>query len=93
MNFAGWIDGYKVAVFPWIDREHIYVNVQYFNSGASLSQPPEIEKTALITDNENGRSMVEKYLNSLVHYIARSKIEPGKMAQITVESCPLSLAR
>ena len=93
MNFDGWIDGYKVTVFPWIDREHIYVNVQYFNSGASLSQPPEIEKTALITDNENGRSMVENYLNSLVHYIARSKIEPGKMAQITVESCPLSLAR
>lgn len=93
MNFDGWIDGYKVTVFPWIDGEHIYVNVQYFNSGASLSQPPKMEKTALITDNKNGRNMVENYLNSLVHYIARSKIEPGKMAHITVENCPLSLAR
>ena len=93
MNFDRWIDGYKVTVFPWIDRKHIYVNVQYFNSGASLSQPPEMEKTALITDNENGRTMIKSYLNTLVHYIARSKIEPGKMAKITVENCPLSLAR
>lgn len=93
MSFDGWIDGYKITVFPWIDREHIYINVQYFNSGASLSQHPKMEKSALITDNENGRNMVENYLNSLVHYIARSKIEPGKMVQITVERCPLSLSR
>ena len=93
MNFAGWIDGYKVTVFPWIDREHIYVNVQYFKSGASLAQPPAMEKTAFITDNENGRNMVKNYLSTLVHYIARSKIETGKRMYITVENCPLSLAR
>ena len=93
MNFDGWIDGYKVTVFPWIDREHIYVNVQYFNSGASLSQKQKMEKTAFITDNENGRNMVENYLSTLVHYIARSKIETGKRLYITVENCPLSLAR
>ena len=91
MNFDGWIDGYKVTVFPWIDREHIYVNVQYFKPGASLAQPPAMEKTAFITDNENGRAMIKHYLNSLVHCIAKSKIETGKMAKITVESCPLSL--
>ena len=93
MNFDGWIDGYKVTVFHWIDGEHIYVNVQYFKSGASLSQQPEMEKTALITDNENGRTMIKNYMSTLVHYIARSKIETGKMAHITVENCPLSLAR
>ena len=93
MNFAGWIDGYKVTVFPCVDREHIYVNVQYFKSGASLSQPPEMEKTAFITDNENGRNMVKNYLSTLVHYIARSKIETGERMYITVENCPLSLVR
>ena len=93
MNFAGWIDGYKVTVSPWVGREHIYVNVQYFKSGASLSQPPEMEKTAFITDNENGRNMVKNYLSTLVHYIARSKIETGERMYITVKNCPLSLVR
>ena len=93
MNFDGWIDGYKVTVFPWIDREHIYVKVQYFKPGASLAQPPAMEKTAFIADNENGRNMVKNYLSTLVHYIARSKIETGKRMYITAENFPLSLAR
>ena len=93
MNFLGWIDGYKVTIFPWVDGEHIYVNVQYFKPGASLVQPPAMEKTTFITDNEQGRNMVQNYLSTLVHYIARSEIEMGKRMYITVERCPLSLER
>lgn len=36
MDFEKWVSGYKVRVFPWIDGETFYVNVQYFASGQSI---------------------------------------------------------
>lgn len=48
MDFERWIDGYKVRVMKWIDGKHIYINVQYFNPGASLQKPPAMEKRRLL---------------------------------------------
>lgn len=70
MNFDGWIEGYKVRTMPWVDGKTIYVNVQYFKSGQSLSQPPAWDKTVYITNDEKGRNMVQNFLSSLVVYIA-----------------------
>ena len=84
MRIEKWIDGYKVVAFPWIDHEHIYVNVQYWAPGSSLSRPPTMDKSAYIKDDENGRNMVHNYLSTLVNYIARAKIEEGNKMYITV---------
>ena len=40
MDFEKWVSGYKVRVFPWIDGETFYVNVQYFAPGQSIARPP-----------------------------------------------------
>ena len=86
MNFEKWINSYKVRVFPWIDGKHIYVNVQYYAPGSSLSRPPAMDKSVYITDDENGRNMVQNFLRSLVEYIARLDIKEGNAVHITVES-------
>lgn len=85
MNFEGWIDGCKVRTMPWVDGKTIYVNVQYFKSGQSLSQPPVWDKTVYITDDEKGRNMVQNFLSSLVIYIAEKVwLEDGQKMVITV---------
>ena len=91
MRIDTWIDGYKVVAFPWIDGKHIYVNVQYWAPGSSLSQPPAVDKTAYITDDENGRDMVQNFLSSLVSYIARLEIEDGNKVYITMRRPPWAL--
>lgn len=70
MNFDGWISGYKVRVMPWVDGKTIYVNVQYFQSGQSISQPPVWDKTVYLTDDKKGRNMVQNFLDTIVNYIA-----------------------
>lgn len=84
VDFEKWINSYKVRVFPWIDGKHIYVNVQYYAPGLSISQPPAFDKTAYITDDEKGRNMIQNYLHTLVEYIARAKVEKGNAMYITV---------
>lgn len=85
MDFERWVDGYKVRVFPWIDGKHIYVNVQYFKAGSSLKKPPEMDKTAFITDNEKGRNIIQNYLSTLVNYIARAELDKDHRLYITAE--------
>lgn len=50
MDFEKWISGCLVRVFPWVDGKNIYVNVQYFRPGQSISRPPAWEKTVYIFD-------------------------------------------
>ena len=85
MNFEKWVDGYKVHVMDWIDGKSIYINVQYFKPGSSLSQPPAMEKTAYITDNKKGRNMVQNFLSTLVNFIASSHVAAENRMVITVE--------
>lgn len=85
MNLEKWVDGYKVRVMDWIDGKNIYINIQYFKPGSSLSQPPAMEKTAYITNNDKGRNMVQNYLSTLVRYIVSSDAAAGNRMVITVE--------
>lgn len=58
MEIDSWIGGCKVRIFPWIDGETIYCNVQYYRPGQSLSQPPVWDKTVYVKDNDAGRRVV-----------------------------------
>lgn len=73
MEFDGWIEPCKVRAFPWIGSNQIYCNVQYYAPGQSIEQPPVLDKSVLITDNEAGRQIVNNYMHSLVEYITKMK--------------------
>ena len=83
MNFEEWICGCLVTVFPWIDGKHIYYNVQHFAPGSSLSQPPQVDKTVYITDDEAGRRMIREYPESLVNFVLGLTIPDGEKFVIT----------
>jgi hypothetical protein len=85
MNIDRWVDGYKVRVCPWIDGKNIYVNVQYYNPGASLCQPPALDKSALIADTAAGRRIAFDFISSTAAYIASLPIPEGGMAHIIAE--------
>lgn len=77
MEIDGWFSGYKVRSFPWIDGKTIYFSVQCFAPGQSLSQPPVLDKTVYVTDNESGRRIVHDCTDSLAQYVARMKVPDG----------------
>jgi hypothetical protein len=83
MNIDKWIGSYKVRIFPWIDGNRIYCNVMYYKSGQSIEQPPAWDKTVYITDNENGRNIVQNFTHSLVEHIAQMEILKGQEIVIT----------
>ena len=85
MNLEKWVDGYKVHVMDWIDGENIYMNIQYFKPGSSLSKAPAMEKTAYITNNDKGKNMVQNFLSTLVNFIVRSNVPAENRMVITVE--------
>ena len=85
MEIDAWIDGYKVRSFPWIDGKRIYVNVQYYKPGSSLSQPPAFDKSAFIVDDEVGRRFVNEFTHTMVNYISRLNIPQGTEITITVQ--------
>lgn len=85
MEFDKWVDGYKVRIFPWIDGKNIYVNVQYYAPGSSLSQPPAMDKSALVKDNASGRRLVYEFTATCAAYIASLLIPEGGMAHINAE--------
>ena len=70
MEIDKWIGSYKVRAFPWIDGKRIYFNVQYYAPGQSIEKPPVWDKTAYVTDNEEGRRLAYELTNSLVNHIA-----------------------
>lgn len=85
MDFERWIDGYKVRVFPWIDGESYYVNVQYYRPGSSIHQPPAMDKTAYLYKTIRAENMIHNYLSTLTQYIARLDIPAGGHAKISVD--------
>ena len=85
MEINTWVDGYKVRVFPWIDGKSIYVNIQYYAPGTSLSQPPAMDKSALIVDNAAGHRLVYEFTGACAAYIAGLPIPVGGMAHINAE--------
>lgn len=83
MEIEKWIGGYKVRSFPWIDRKHIYFNVQYYAPGQAISKPPVWDKTVYITDNEAGQNLVSNFTHSLVECVASMQIVADTKVVIT----------
>ena len=86
-----WIGGYKVRAFLWPTSNHIYVNVQYFAPGQSLSQPPKFDKSVFIENTPIGERFVFNYTHTLVEFVARLKIKDDCKVYINVESAPILL--
>ena len=82
MEIDTWIGSCKVRILPWIDNKRIYVNVQYFRSGQSISQPPIWDKTVYITDNEAGKRLAYEFTDTLVNGIIGMRI--NKNTEITL---------
>jgi len=57
--------------------------VQYYAPGQSLSRPPVFDKSVYITDNDNGKRLVNDFLDSLVCHIAQMNIPEGTKVIIT----------
>ncbi|MFR1804772.1 MAG: hypothetical protein ACLSWS_22485 [Faecalispora jeddahensis] len=89
MEIDAWVSGYKVRSSPWIDGKTIYFNVQCYQPGQSLSQPPAWDKTVYITDNATGRDMVENFTSSLTEHVANLEIPLGRKMMLT--ACERSL--
>lgn len=87
MNISKWVGGYKVQAFQWIDEKSIYFNVQYFAPGQSLQQPPKLDKSVLIADNEQSRRMVCDFTSSLAEYVAGMRVT-GTNVLLTFKSAP-----
>ncbi|WP_195200618.1 hypothetical protein [Faecalispora jeddahensis] len=85
MEIDAWVSGYKVRSSPWIDGKTIYFNVQCYQPGQSLSQPPAWDKTVYITDNATGRDMVENFTSSLTEHVANMAIPVGRKIVLTAE--------
>jgi hypothetical protein len=83
INIDTWVRGYKVRAFNWVDNNSIYFNVQYFQSGQSISKPPVWDKTVYITDNEAGQKLIREFLDSLVEHVAKMQIINGNKVVIT----------
>ena len=83
INIDTWVSGYKVRAFNWVDGERIYFNVQYYQSGQSIKQPPVWDKTVYIIDNENGQKLVNEFTHSLVENVANMQIKEGFEITIT----------
>lgn len=48
MDIDKWVSGYKVRAFDWIDGQNIYLHIEHFLPGSSLSRPPAREQSFLI---------------------------------------------
>lgn len=77
-----WINGYFVEIVMSIER--IYVQIRYYNFGASIEQGPIFEKTAILENSEINRHFVKAYKSTLVEYIAQLPISAGECAVV----CP-----
>lgn len=69
INIDTWTSGYKVRAFDWIDGKNIYINIAYYQPGASISKPPAWEKSFLLPLSEENK--IREYLDSTVNHLAR----------------------
>lgn len=75
------VGGYKVETFPWVDKELIYFNVQYFKPGQSLSRPPAWDKTVYFIDTDKNRQFIKDFLDSIIEYVSKTNF-PDNAAKI-----------
>ena len=69
INIDTWETGCKVRAFDWIDGKSIYLHMEYFSPGQSLSQPPIKEKSVLLEKSEETEYKLRNYLNTIVDHI------------------------
>lgn len=74
MEIDRWVGAYRVRSTPWIDGKRIYFNVRYYAPGQAVSKPPVWDKTIYITDNDEGRNILNNFLHSIVEYVAGLEI-------------------
>ena len=84
MNFDGWVEGYKVNAFDWIDGKSIYMNIQYFRPGQSLSAAPAFDKSFLIDkcDEEKVRRFISSVVLHLAHLPVGTEKNPCTVNQL-----------
>lgn len=85
MEINSWFGCLKVRACPWIDGKRIYFNVQSFTPGQSIEQPPALDKTVYVTDDEAGRKLVYEFTDSLANHVAGMQIEPGREITLTAQ--------
>jgi len=73
MNIDTWVAGYKVRAFDWVDGKNIYMHIEYYKPGASLSQPPAVEKSFLIAKEDEAK------IRDCLHSIVIGLMEPRLM--------------
>lgn len=66
INIDTWEAGCKVRAFDWIDGKSIYLHMEYFTPGQSLSNPVR-EKSVLLEKSEETEYRLKNYLNSIVN--------------------------
>ena len=71
-------NGYFVTVTTSL--EQIYVQVRRYKPGASVEQPPGLDKTARLENSEINRRLVKAYKGTLAEYIAQLPIPAGGYA-------------
>ncbi len=95
MELDKWVGPYKVRAFPWTDGTRIYFNVRYYTPGQSLEQPPVLDRTVYITNDDAGQRMVFEFTDTLVRYVAES-LKPAEQQEnkivITVGGGPPDLS-
>ena len=64
INIDTWVEGYKVRAFDWVDGKNIYLHIESYKPGASLAQPPAVEKSFLIPMEEEPK--IRNFLHSIV---------------------------
>lgn len=73
MNIDAWVAGYKVRAFDWVDGKNIYMHIEYYKPGSSLSQPPAVEKSFLIAREDKPK------IRNFLHSIVLGLMNPGLM--------------
>ena len=68
MNIDKWEAGCKVRAFDWIDGRNIYLHMEYYAPGQSLSAAPAKEKSVLLEKSEDTEYKLRHCLNSIVNH-------------------------
>ena len=76
MDYEGWVAGYKVRAFDWIDGKNIYLNIAYYALGASLSQPSAQEKSFLLPKEQ------EDLIRTNLHSVVVNLMTPPEYRQL-----------
>lgn len=82
MRIDSWIEGYKVEAFDWFDGKSIYINIQCFRPGQSITSRPVFDKSFWI--DKQDENIVRNFTSSIV--LALAKMEPIKDSVIRISN-------